>query len=358
LKNRLVSIIIPTFNRVSLLARMVDCIVNQTYPFWELIVIDDQSSDQTAGLFYNLSSSDHRIRFLVRDRGPKGAQTCRNIGLNNAHGDYVVFLDSDDLISKNCLRDRVSFMSTNLEIDFGVFPAKTFYEEPNVDPCILTGRDHIYGIKEDEVGSTSKLLRGEYPFLVCTNMYRRDSLTSSNLSFDEKLGVLQDLDFNLAAISRGLKYSFSPQMDFDYYVRISERSEPVSSNLHSDIKFDSAKYFIAKTIELISSTPALSTFRNDFWGFIIFYFNRIVGDKVKSEEFIRYCTVFYPAKAFRLKLNYLISLPFKKRKEFHRIHNAIQYLFFPEYKVKRKLEYSRMFNKMREATINNDIVVR
>lgn len=346
MKNSLVSIIIPTFNRSTLLAKLVDGIMNQTYPFWELIVVDDQSTDQTVELFKDLCSLDDRIRFLVRDREPKGAQTCRNTGLLNARGDYVVILDSDDLISEKCLADRVSYLEANPEIDFGVFPAKTFYEEPDADPRILTDKDHIYGIKEDEVNATAKLLRGEYPFMVWTNMYRRDSITRTHLLFDEKLEAFQDLDFNLAAIARGLKSSFSPQSEFDYYVRYSDRAGSVSSNLNSDNKFNSAKYFMAKTLELISSTPALSPFRNDFWGFFLFYFNRIVGDKMKSAEFMEFCNTHYQGKPFRLRLNYVLSYPFRKQKLFHRIHNAIQYLFFPEYKVRRKFEYSALFNKM------------
>ncbi len=88
-----VSIIVPTFNRPALLAEAVASVSDQTYPFWQLIVVDDGSGPDTLN-YLNTLSADPRI--VVIRRPHIGIAATRNIGLDHATGDYVAFLDSDD----------------------------------------------------------------------------------------------------------------------------------------------------------------------------------------------------------------------------------------------------------------------
>ena len=94
----LISIIIPTYNRAGLIRETLDSIKAQTSRQWECIVVDDMSSDNTETIVAEYSKADNRFSFYQRDREPKGAPTCRNIGLQHAKGDWVIFLDSDDLL--------------------------------------------------------------------------------------------------------------------------------------------------------------------------------------------------------------------------------------------------------------------
>jgi glycosyltransferase involved in cell wall biosynthesis len=98
----IISIVIPTYNRAGLIRETLDSIKAQTSPHWEAIVVDDGSSDDTESVVAEYSKSDNRFSFYQRDREPKGAPTCRNIGLQHAKGDWVIFLDSDDLLTENC----------------------------------------------------------------------------------------------------------------------------------------------------------------------------------------------------------------------------------------------------------------
>ena len=95
MKEPLVSVIIPTWNRVYCLANAIDSLVAQTYPNWEAIVVDDGSTDNTASLLAERYGSDRRIRCVYQDNG--GAAAARNYGLRLATGDYIAFLDSDDV---------------------------------------------------------------------------------------------------------------------------------------------------------------------------------------------------------------------------------------------------------------------
>src|SRR5829696_1947350 len=93
-----VSIIIPTKDRAALLEQTLDSIRLQTYSDWEAIVIDDHSTDETIAQTTAASSHDPRIRVLsLTDKS--GAPAARNLGIAEARGEYVIFLDSDDLLA-------------------------------------------------------------------------------------------------------------------------------------------------------------------------------------------------------------------------------------------------------------------
>lgn len=108
MKNRLVSIIIPTYNRAHLIGETLDSIVAQTYPNWECLVVDDGSTDDSEKIFNEYRNKDQRFLFFSRpNTKPKGANSCRNIGLEKARGDYIVFFDSDDLMTPDHLEVKV-----------------------------------------------------------------------------------------------------------------------------------------------------------------------------------------------------------------------------------------------------------
>src|SRR5699024_11650042 len=103
------SIIIPCYNNGILLSEMLGCILHQTYDNWELIIVDDGSTDDTPEMVTAFAATDSRIRLIRRDREPKGATTCRNIGFDHAQGEYLMFFDADDLISDTNFERRVAF---------------------------------------------------------------------------------------------------------------------------------------------------------------------------------------------------------------------------------------------------------
>lgn len=118
----LISIIIPTYNRAVVIQKALDSVIAQTYINWECIVVDDGSTDATLEVLKKYNEQDSRILFFKRERLPKGAPTCRNIGLEHAKGDYVIFLDSDDYLLPFCLEQRIKTFNQYPDCDFLVFP--------------------------------------------------------------------------------------------------------------------------------------------------------------------------------------------------------------------------------------------
>ncbi|MGX7667837.1 glycosyltransferase family 2 protein [Flavobacterium pedocola] len=94
--NELVSIITPTFNSAAYIAATVESVQKQTHPNWELLIVDDGSSDETVAVVNALCQNESRIKFfpLPQNVGPAKA---RNVGIENATGAYMTFLDADDI---------------------------------------------------------------------------------------------------------------------------------------------------------------------------------------------------------------------------------------------------------------------
>lgn len=104
-----VSIIIPAYNRAHLIGETLDSIITQSYTHWECLVVDDGSTDSTVNVVAEYAKRNSRIKLFKRPKTkPKGANACRNIGLDQARGEYVIFFDSDDLMTENHLEVKVT----------------------------------------------------------------------------------------------------------------------------------------------------------------------------------------------------------------------------------------------------------
>lgn len=92
----MVSIIIPTYNRESYVLRAVESVLNQTYRDIEVVLIDDGSTDNTAHKLKEVSTKDSRLKYFFQEN--KGVAAARNLGMQKASGEYISFLDSDDVL--------------------------------------------------------------------------------------------------------------------------------------------------------------------------------------------------------------------------------------------------------------------
>lgn len=95
------SIIVPCYNQGQYLASSIGSVCSQGFESWELIVINDGSSDNTAEIITKFSANDNRIKGINQEN--KGLSGARNSGLEFANGEYLLFLDSDDWLLEDCL---------------------------------------------------------------------------------------------------------------------------------------------------------------------------------------------------------------------------------------------------------------
>jgi len=124
--NELVSIIMPSYNTSRFIEETINSVLSQTYSDWELLIVDDCSSDDTDDVVQPFLA-DGRIRYLKNERN-SGAAVSRNRALREARGKWIAFLDSDDLWMPEKLEKQIEFMKKN-----GYHFSYTNYAEINVD---------------------------------------------------------------------------------------------------------------------------------------------------------------------------------------------------------------------------------
>lgn len=108
----LVSIVTPNYNCGKYIAETIESVRNQTYTNWEMLIVDDCSTDNSVAIAQSYAQKDSRIHVLIQSKN-SGAALARNRALDEARGEYIAFLDSDDLWLPEKLEKQVSFMRAN-----------------------------------------------------------------------------------------------------------------------------------------------------------------------------------------------------------------------------------------------------
>ena len=122
----LVSIIMPTFNRAELIGESLDSVLSQSYLNWECIIVDDGSTDATATIVESYLIKDKRFRYFYKEN--EGAALAKNHAIEKSKGEYILPLDSDDLIDASLLFKAVNVFEKNKEISLVYCEAKLFGE--------------------------------------------------------------------------------------------------------------------------------------------------------------------------------------------------------------------------------------
>ncbi len=173
-----------------------------------MLIIDDFSTDNTVDMLKEFSS-ENRIFYHQRKEDTGGAQVCRNIGIKLAKGEYIIFLDSDDLLTKICLEDRVAFIAGNKQLDFAAFPTIIFgWEFPDYNTYwnLPNNKDEI-----------CRFLNWDPSWGIVSVIWKKSSLIAIG-KFDEKVLSFQDIDIHLRALIKNLNYAYVPG-EIDSFVR-------------------------------------------------------------------------------------------------------------------------------------------
>lgn len=265
--------IAPSYDNCKYLGNFLDSLLKQTYKNWKAVIVDDGSTDDSIILLENYSQKDRRIVYQKRGRQPKGAQTCRNIGLEIAKdAEFVCFFDSDDVLAPYCFEQRVRYMKQNPHLDFAIFPAKEF-----AGNYILDENYHLWGIKMFNESDLQTFLLGPLPFVVWNNIYRRESLVKHKLFWDEEILSKQDSDYNMQALFKGLMYEYASPSKVDYFYRVNIDLKSIARNIHKESHFNSHLHLLSKVKEGISHYG--DTFNKQYCAYLLYYANLFLNTK-------------------------------------------------------------------------------
>lgn len=126
---KLISIIIPVYNQAAKISDCLDSILNQTYPHWEVIVVNDGSSDDIDQVIENYKTKFPKEKFFYFSKPNEGANPTRNFGQKKAQGGYLLFCDADIILEKDALEKMAHVLDTNTDVSFAY---SSFYYGPKL----------------------------------------------------------------------------------------------------------------------------------------------------------------------------------------------------------------------------------
>lgn len=242
IKIQLITIIIPNYNRAAYLKEALHSLLQQTYENWEALVVDDGSTDASDKVAEDFK--DPRIQFIERARLPKGAPACRNIGIERALGEFIIFLDSDDVLAVHCLEQRSKYMQTHKDLDFAVFPMLFFNKTPN-DSKLLWN-------KKNRTLELERFINLDTVWQTTGPIWKKKALQKIG-GFDEGLHCWQDVQIHAKALMQQLKYKMANNVLPDAYYRKESKDSISQSGTSSLPKMESKKrvYFYIKKNSII-----------------------------------------------------------------------------------------------------------
>ena len=270
--NSLITVIMPVFNSEKYISESIKSVLKQSYTNWELLIINDGSSDASEKIIKNFS--DHRIKYFIQKN--KGVSSARNLGFSHMRGDYFCFLDSDDLMPSNSLYSRIKIFLQKPNISFvdGAVKCKNY----NMEKTIRLYKPCFKGYPYNELLKISqKCLFGP------SWMIKR--YNNIDYHFNENMTHAEDLCFYLS-ISEGAEYDYTTDEVLHYRIR---------------------------------QNSAMSNFSGLEEGYKQFY------DIVKTEHQVNWMILLY--LKYRITRIMLLSYIFDKRSPLNALRVCFRYLF-------------------------------
>lgn len=211
-----VSVIIPMYNSEKYIKNTIDSVLKQTYTDWELIIVDDGSNDNSVTIVNTLKND--KIKLIVSNNN--GASNARNLGISKASGEYITFLDSDDLYDKEYLEKLIAYDNYDLVI-CGI---KRIVNKNSEAFCAKFAYDDIPSNILDII--KSGMLNSPV-----NKLYKKAIIDKHDIRFDTKMEIGEDYNFNF----RYLEYCRSVKCIDDLLYCYLIRNDSISSKKVNDV---------------------------------------------------------------------------------------------------------------------------
>ena len=249
----LVSIIIPTYNRAHLISETLDSVLAQTYQNWECIIVDDGSTDNTDEVVGTYVKKDPRFKYYHRpDEHMPGGNGARNYGFKMCQGEYVNFLDSDDLLSPYFLSNKENDF-LNVELDAIVSLSQTFNNIPG-DNSILWNVLPENNNSREFNNLIANFIKQNMLWPPIAIIWNRNFLLKEEL-WNEHLKAWQDWEFHIKMLLEKPNLDFKT-IDIDTFYRL-ENSDKISSKNKDVMFFLNLKKSIDSVVSLLKKHDSI-----------------------------------------------------------------------------------------------------
>ena len=224
----MVSVIMPAYNVEKYIKKALDSVCKQSYSDLEIMVIDDGSTDRTYEVLTEYAQNDSRIKVIKKKNG--GVSSARNLALDNAHGEYICFFDSDDYLEENAIETFIRAIE-----DSSSDWVSAQYSRWSEDGSRLEDYDFIEGDRpfltdDDRMNFLIKeLLPYHVGFEVWGKLYKTAIIRDNDINFSEKCRIGEDLAFNI----KYLMHSNKLKCISDRCIRYNIRSDSAMGGLNN-----------------------------------------------------------------------------------------------------------------------------
>ena len=302
--NSLVSIVIPVYNRSHLIEETLNSVLIQTYSNWECIIVDDGSDDNSVELIDSYSSNDSRFKLYNRPNVKrKGANSCRNYGVEKSKGIFLLFLDSDDILKNDCLQTRLKVFEKSPFLDFAIFSMGLIKDNERVD----------YKYPDLENANREKLIKlfikGPLPWNMTRPLWKKTFFLKYK-GFNEKLDMFDDDEFNLRVVyDVDIKFKLINNTDCFYRIYQKNKTKYREKKFIENL-FRSHLLFLISVNELFTTRDKIifkKELKQNIYSIMIEYFDR---EDINKNLFKSNLSFFFRNFKSSWMFNFLILLKF------------------------------------------------
>ena len=281
-----VSIIIPVYNAAEFLKKCLDSAKNQTLDSIEILCIDDGSTDVSLDILKEYASSDSRFKIFSQNN--LGAGSARNLGIQNANGDYIVFLDADDWIELD-MCELLYNHAINLSTDLVLFD-NIWHFEDSVSECIHNSSEDLQYGYDEEIFNFYKIkdeVFNGYFGVIWDKFYKTSFLRENNITFPD-YKIYNDVEFHIKSLILAKKISYFPKI-FYHYQRFGQNSLQTNfvgkkeSIIFCDVLVGIRDFLIGQNL--------MGEFRILFLNYVFRHFRTKINeieDEYKNEYFLKF----------------------------------------------------------------------
>lgn len=253
-----VSIVVPVYKAEKTIHRCVDSILNQTYTNFELLLVDDGSPDKSGEICDGYAQSDYRVKAFHKENG--GVSSARNLGIDNADGKYLVFVDSDDYVEPNYILHMLQVESSQLVIG-GIHKevdGTHVFWEPTEEGNLLVSVD---------LGNAWSRENYLYLYILpMVKLYLMEVVKKYHIQFDTTIFYSEDLCFVMDYLAKIHSFDLIKVCDYNYIIPKEEadRAEKYKMNAEQTIIHYEAVEQRLQELDKLSNTK-LDDMRNNVY---------------------------------------------------------------------------------------------
>ena len=275
-KDTLISVVIPVYNGEKFLKDCIKSVIEQDYSNLEIIIVDDGSTDDSKKIVEEFAKKDNRIKYYYKNNS--GVSETRNLGIKNANGEFITFVDSDDYLNKEFISYYYNMiLNYNVEIALTPMPRKFNSSSPKLDESKLN--DEIKVVTGEE--ASCKMLYYNIAIGPWNKLISMKLIKENNLEFNPKLSFGEGFKFSIDCFQRAKRIAIGKKHVYNYRL-----DNPNSVMTNFSLKLVTGSIDSQKEIKKSIINPTkriIDACEYALWHTYYDCYNTMVGCKVKKK---------------------------------------------------------------------------